>query len=123
MNDPLTIYSDLVKIGEGASGSVFSAVENVLFSTYCRFMFSYSLLNCFLLSCFCIQASGHRVAIKQMQLSRQPKPDVLINEILLMKRSFPILLLDTFTSQLSLLVGLQLSTSSYRRVLRQFSGF
>mmetsp|Transcript_3850 Transcript_3850/g.4983 ORF Transcript_3850/g.4983 Transcript_3850/m.4983 type:complete len:804 (-) Transcript_3850:45-2456(-) len=58
MEDPNTLYSDLTKIGEGASGSVYSAVQN---------------------------ATGKKLAIKQMVLCRQPKPDVLINEILLMK--------------------------------------
>jgi len=57
--DPTPLFSSLKKIGEGASGTVYSALE---------------LSTC------------DRVAIKQMQLSRQPKKDVVANEILLMKK-------------------------------------
>lgn len=40
----------------------------------------------FTLLCFTLlQSSGAEVAIKQMTLSRQPKPEVLINEINLMR--------------------------------------
>lgn len=56
--DPTRLYKSLVKIGQGASGGVFLA-KNV--------------------------DSGVSVAIKQMNLEEQPKKDLIINEILVMK--------------------------------------
>jgi p21-activated kinase 1 len=50
----------LVKIGQGASGGVFTATQN---------------------------NSGQCVAIKQMNLEQQPKKDLIINEILVMRDS------------------------------------
>lgn len=58
--DPTLIYSNLVKIGQGASGGVYTATN--------------------------INKSG-LVAIKQMNLEQQPKQDLIINEILVMKDS------------------------------------
>ena len=58
--DPLKKYKNLNKIGQGASGGVFTAYEN---------------------------ATGNCVAIKQMNLEQQPKKDLIINEILVMKDS------------------------------------
>lgn len=58
--DPTQIYSNLVKIGQGASGGVFTAYET-------------GTKGC--------------VAIKQMNLDLQPKKDLIINEILVMKDS------------------------------------
>jgi p21-activated kinase 1 len=58
--DPRLKYRDLNKIGQGASGGVFSAYEN---------------------------GSDRCVAIKQMNLEQQPKKDLIINEILVMKDS------------------------------------
>ena len=58
--DPAKKYSRLVKIGQGASGGVFTAIEN---------------------------GSNQCVAIKQMNLEQQPKKDLIINEILVMKDS------------------------------------
>lgn len=58
--DPLKRYKNLNKIGQGASGGVFTAYEN---------------------------ATGNCVAIKQMNLEQQPKKDLIINEILVMKDS------------------------------------
>ncbi|KAJ5634551.1 hypothetical protein N7528_002393 [Penicillium herquei] len=58
--DPTQIYYNLNKIGQGASGGVFTAYEN-------------GTNNC--------------VAIKQMNLDLQPKKDLIINEILVMKDS------------------------------------
>jgi p21-activated kinase 1 len=57
--DPKLLYRDFNKIGQGASGGVFTAydVENRI------------------------------VAIKQMTLDQQPKKDLIINEILVMKES------------------------------------
>lgn len=58
--DPTQMYYNLNKIGQGASGGVFTAYEK---GTH---------------SC---------VAIKQMNLELQPKKDLIINEILVMKDS------------------------------------
>lgn len=58
--DPKTKYRNLNKIGQGASGGVFQAYEN---------------------------GSNKCVAIKQMNLEQQPKKDLIINEILVMKDS------------------------------------
>ncbi|KAJ1526477.1 signal transducing kinase of the PAK, partial [Nowakowskiella sp. JEL0078] len=58
--DPSRIYKNLVKIGQGASGGVYTSFHverNTL------------------------------VAIKQMNLEQQPKKDLIINEILVMKQS------------------------------------
>jgi p21-activated kinase 1 len=58
--DPTRKYRNLTKIGQGASGGVFTAYE-------------VGTNNC--------------VAIKQMNLELQPKKDLIINEILVMKDS------------------------------------
>lgn len=58
--DPSKMYYNLNKIGQGASGGVFTAYQN-------------GTNNC--------------VAIKQMNLDLQPKKDLIINEILVMKDS------------------------------------
>ncbi|KAH8427622.1 mitogen-activated protein kinase kinase kinase kinase STE20 [Aspergillus melleus] len=58
--DPSKMYHTLNKIGQGASGGVFTAYQN-------------GTNNC--------------VAIKQMNLDLQPKKDLIINEILVMKDS------------------------------------
>ncbi|PVI02867.1 Pkinase-domain-containing protein [Periconia macrospinosa] len=58
--DPNMRYRNLNKIGQGASGGVFSAYEI---------------------------GSNKCVAIKQMNLEQQPKKDLIINEILVMKES------------------------------------
>jgi p21-activated kinase 1 len=59
--DPTKLYRNLVKIGQGASGGVFSAFE--------------------------AQNNNRCVAIKQMNLDQQPKKDLIINEIIVMKDS------------------------------------
>lgn len=59
-NDPNAIYSKIKKVGQGASGSVY--VAKVL-------------------------ATGAKVAIKQMDLSHQPRKELIVNEILVMKES------------------------------------
>nr|KAJ3411237.1 signal transducing kinase of the PAK [Polyrhizophydium stewartii] len=56
--DPTKLYRNLIKIGQGASGGVYSAKQI---------------------------ESGLSVAIKQMNLEEQPKKDLIINEILVMK--------------------------------------
>ena len=58
--DPNVLYAKVKKIGQGASGSVYVAKS---------------------------LASGQRVAIKAMDLSHQPRKELIINEILVMKES------------------------------------
>ncbi|KAI9794633.1 MAG: signal transducing kinase of the PAK [Peltula sp. TS41687] len=58
--DPTKLYRNLNKIGQGASGGVFTAYE---------------------------VGTNRCVAIKQMNLEQQPKKDLIINEILVMKDS------------------------------------
>ncbi|KAL8736751.1 MAG: hypothetical protein Q9166_000117 [cf. Caloplaca sp. 2 TL-2023] len=58
--DPMKKYKNLNKIGQGASGGVFTAYE---------------------------VTTNRCVAIKQMNLEQQPKKDLIINEILVMKDS------------------------------------
>lgn len=61
LEDPTKVYTDMVKIGQGASGGVYTA-----------------------------RRSGKHeqpVAIKQMNLEQQPKKELIINEIVVMKRS------------------------------------
>ncbi|KAJ2446905.1 Serine/threonine-protein kinase smu1 [Coemansia sp. RSA 2424] len=59
-NDPMLLYRNFVKIGQGASGGVFTAQP---------------------------VGSPNIVAIKQMNLEKQPKKDLIINEILVMRES------------------------------------
>ncbi|KAI9475788.1 MAG: Pak2 protein [Benjaminiella poitrasii] len=59
-SDPLLAYTDMVKIGQGASGGVFIAHRH---------------------------GDDIPVAIKQMNLEKQPKKELIINEIMVMKRS------------------------------------
>ncbi|KAK5103153.1 signal transducing kinase of the PAK [Lithohypha guttulata] len=58
--DPTTKYGDLQKIGQGASGGVYTALET---------------------------GTKKCVAIKQMNLEQQPKKDLIINEIIVMRES------------------------------------
>ncbi|KAI1309291.1 hypothetical protein F5Y03DRAFT_77334 [Xylaria venustula] len=58
--DPREIYRGFTKIGQGASGGVYTGHE---------------------------RGSNRLVAIKQMNLEQQPKKDLIINEILVMKES------------------------------------
>jgi p21-activated kinase 2 len=58
VGDPTKKYTKMEKIGQGASGTVFTAVE---------------------------VATGSQVAIKQMNLAQQPKKELIINEIIVMK--------------------------------------
>ncbi|KAJ2604803.1 Protein kinase [Coemansia sp. RSA 1722] len=59
-DDPKVLYSKVKKIGQGASGNVYMARSI---------------------------RSGELVAIKQMDLSKQPRKELLVNEILVMKES------------------------------------
>ncbi|SCU89724.1 LANO_0D06150g1_1 [Lachancea nothofagi CBS 11611] len=58
--DPSKLYKNLIKIGQGASGGVYTAYE---------------------------VGTNASVAIKQMNLEKQPKKELIINEILVMKAS------------------------------------
>ena len=58
--DPSKLYSKIKKVGQGASGSVYVAKDLDL---------------------------GHKVAIKQMDLAAQPRKELIVNEILVMKDS------------------------------------
>ncbi|CDH49425.1 pkinase-domain-containing protein [Lichtheimia corymbifera JMRC:FSU:9682] len=57
--DPNAVYSDIIKIGQGATGGVFTARSS----------------------------EGLPVAIKQMNLEQQPKKELIINEIVVMRQS------------------------------------
>ncbi|CCH62693.1 hypothetical protein TBLA_0I00280 [Henningerozyma blattae CBS 6284] len=58
--DPSKVYRNLVKIGQGASGGVYTAYE---------------------------VGTNASVAVKQMNLEKQPKTELIINEIIVMKES------------------------------------
>lgn len=60
VGDPNRKYSKMEKIGQGASGTVYTAIE---------------------------ASTGMEVAIKQMNLSQQPKKELIINEILVMREN------------------------------------
>ncbi|CAH1781149.1 unnamed protein product [Owenia fusiformis] len=60
VGDPNKKYTKMEKIGQGASGTVYIAIE---------------------------VATGREVAIKQMNLSQQPKKELIINEILVMREN------------------------------------
>lgn len=58
--NPKELYRSFSKIGQGASGGVYTAIE---------------------------RATDRCVAIKQMNLEQQPKKDLIVNEILVMRES------------------------------------
>lgn len=58
--DPSTLYSKTKKVGQGASGSVYVGKT---------------------------VATGQRIAIKTMDLSQQPRKELIVNEILVMRES------------------------------------
>ncbi|CAK1548445.1 unnamed protein product [Leptosia nina] len=60
VGDPNRKYTKMEKIGQGASGTVFTAIET---------------------------STGMEVAIKQMNLGQQPKKELIINEILVMREN------------------------------------
>ncbi|XP_041973977.1 serine/threonine-protein kinase PAK 3 isoform X2 [Aricia agestis] len=60
VGDPNRKYTKMEKIGQGASGTVYTAIET---------------------------STGMEVAIKQMNLSQQPKKELIINEILVMREN------------------------------------
>ncbi|OSD03749.1 Pkinase-domain-containing protein [Trametes coccinea BRFM310] len=59
-DDPRQLYSKIRKVGQGASGHVYVAKTH---------------------------ATGKKVAIKEMDLSNQPRKELIVNEILVMKES------------------------------------
>jgi len=59
-DDPKLLYSKIKKVGQGASGHVYVAKT---------------------------LATGKKVAIKEMDLSHQPRKELIVNEILVMKES------------------------------------
>ncbi|BEJ13853.1 hypothetical protein CspHIS471_0310270 [Cutaneotrichosporon sp. HIS471] len=59
-DDPSTMYAKIKKVGQGASGMVFVAKT---------------------------LATGKKVAIKQMDLAQQPRKELIVNEIIVMKES------------------------------------
>ncbi|KII83801.1 hypothetical protein PLICRDRAFT_180143 [Plicaturopsis crispa FD-325 SS-3] len=59
-DDPKTLYSKIKKVGQGASGHVYVAKT---------------------------LATGKKVAIKEMDLSHQPRKELIVNEIIVMKES------------------------------------
>ncbi|WOO77796.1 Serine/threonine-protein kinase shk2 [Vanrija pseudolonga] len=59
-DDPSTMYSKIKKVGQGASGMVYVAKT---------------------------LSTGKKVAIKQMDLAQQPRKELIVNEIIVMKES------------------------------------
>lgn len=60
IGDPNKKYTKLEKIGQGASGTVYTALE---------------------------ASTAQQVAIKTMNLKQQPKKELIINEILVMRQN------------------------------------
>lgn len=60
VGDPNRKYTKMAQIGQGASGTVYTAIES---------------------------STGMEVAIKQMNLGQQPKKELIINEILVMREN------------------------------------
>ena len=73
--DPNNSYSKIKKVGQGASGSVYVA----------RYTSSSPLKTKMANGTQITQ--GHKVAIKQMDLANQPRKELIVNEILVMKES------------------------------------
>ncbi|KNC84783.1 STE/STE20/PAKA protein kinase [Sphaeroforma arctica JP610] len=71
--NPKELYTNFNKIGQGASGTVFTAVEI---------------------------ATGRVVAIKQMNLAAQPKKELIVNEIVVMRENKHLNVVNYVTSYL-----------------------
>ncbi|EMR08541.1 hypothetical protein PNEG_03022 [Pneumocystis murina B123] len=69
-DDPNILYTKIKKVGQGASGSVYVAKVNLDIKSG----------NCEL-------KTGLKVAIKQMDIAHQPRRELIVNEILVMKES------------------------------------
>ncbi|KAG4305018.1 hypothetical protein PORY_001693 [Pneumocystis oryctolagi] len=70
IEDPNVLYSKIKKVGQGASGSVYVAKVNVDIKTGAGEL-----------------KTGSKVAIKQMDIAHQPRRELIVNEILVMKES------------------------------------
>jgi protein-serine/threonine kinase len=73
--DPNQSYTKIKKVGQGASGSVYVAKVNSQPSS----SMAMSMLG--------NGKNNNRVAIKQMDLAHQPRKELIVNEILVMKES------------------------------------
>jgi serine/threonine-protein kinase CLA4 len=73
--DPNSSYTKIKKVGQGASGSVYVA----------RYTNPIPLRTKMANGTQIVQ--GHKVAIKQMDLANQPRKELIVNEILVMKES------------------------------------
>ncbi|KAL6713205.1 Protein kinase [Lecanora helva] len=74
-DDPQLSYSKQKKIGQGASGSVYVArIQENAISTVAKRLYK-------------TQGSKSQVAIKQMDLRNQPRKELIVNEIIVMKES------------------------------------
>uniref|UniRef100_A0A3B1K699 non-specific serine/threonine protein kinase n=1 Tax=Astyanax mexicanus TaxID=7994 RepID=A0A3B1K699_ASTMX len=78
VGDPKKKYTRFEKIGQGASGTVYTAIDI---------------------------ATGQEVAIKQMNLQQQPKKELIINEILVMRENKPYLVGDELWVVMEYLAG------------------
>ena len=70
--DPNTCYTKIKKVGQGASGSVYVA----RYTSQSPLRTKMALIQ-----------TGGKVAIKQMDLASQPRKELIVNEILVMKES------------------------------------
>ncbi|EWC47782.1 hypothetical protein DRE_02982 [Drechslerella stenobrocha 248] len=73
--DPNQSYTKIKKVGQGASGSVYVAKINANAESQNALHYAASPVG------------GNRVAIKQMDLAHQPRKELIVNEILVMKES------------------------------------
>ena len=74
-DDPQLSYSKQKKIGQGASGSVYVAkIQETAISPVAKRLFK-------------TQGGKSQVAIKQMDLRNQPRKELIVNEIIVMKES------------------------------------
>ncbi|KAK6522317.1 Protein kinase [Arthrobotrys megalospora] len=73
--DPNQSYTKIKKVGQGASGSVYVAKINTNAVSDAARQYAHD------------QPNGKRVAIKQMDLAHQPRKELIVNEILVMKES------------------------------------
>ncbi|CCJ29164.1 unnamed protein product [Pneumocystis jirovecii] len=70
IEDPNILYSKIKKVGQGASGSVYVAKVNINIKT-----------------CSGELRAGSKVAVKQMDIAHQPRRELIVNEVLVMKES------------------------------------
>ncbi|KAG5517979.1 hypothetical protein PMAC_000434 [Pneumocystis sp. 'macacae'] len=70
IEDPNILYTKIRKVGQGASGSVYVAKVNINIKTGSGEL-----------------RTGSKVAIKQMDIAHQPRRELIVNEVLVMKES------------------------------------